>query len=446
MREFLEGLSPSAPLARFERVGLCIIAVAFIVFSLITVDREALQNWHKGDLGVYLRAAWAVRIGANPYHATDNHGWHYLYPPLLAVLLVPLADPPPSRGPIAPNVHSVLPYWVSAAIWYWFSVGCLLASLHVVASNLEEHLTTGGLPPWPRHARGWWALRILPLLVVLFYVGDGLGRGQATPIVMLCLAGCSSALLRRTSGKAGLWLGFAAALKLFPVYLLIYPVWRFDRWFLTGAALTILIGLAFPFAFMGPKAGFVAYRSFVRDRLVGESSGGGSPTVAPELHGTGTSIQSFEYMIYQSLDPDGDDLLPVPPPVYFAVHIAFSISLTMIALLAMRHRTDPLGELLFFGALMQLMIPILPVSRPHYYAIGALTSAALLAHQWSRRRGLWSGWPTVSVLFANAAVGLADALGQPQALQFGLATYAALALGGVALISGRDRVLAKAPI
>ena len=118
----------------------------------------------------------------------------------------------------------------------------------------------------------------------------------------------------------------------------------------------------------------------------------------------------------------------------------------MIALLAMRHRTDPLGELLFFGALMQLMIPILPVSRPHYYAIGALTSAALLAHQWSRRRGLWSGWPTVSVLFANAAVGLADALGQPQALQFGLATYAALALGGVALISGRDRVLAKAPI
>ena len=116
MREFLEGLSPSAPLARFERVCLCIIAVAFIVFSLITVDREALQTWHKGDLGVYLRAAWAVRIGANPYHATDNHGWHYLYPPLLAVLLVPLADPPPSRGPIAPNVNSVLPYWVSAAI------------------------------------------------------------------------------------------------------------------------------------------------------------------------------------------------------------------------------------------------------------------------------------------------------------------------------------------
>jgi hypothetical protein len=280
---------------------------------------------------------------------------------------------------------------------------------------------------------------------MLFFVGDGLGRGQATPFVMLCLAGCSSALLRRASGKAGLWLGFAAALKLYPFYLLIYPIRRLDRWFLTGAALTILIGLATPFALMGAKAGCAAYRS-LGDLLFGEVSGSGSPTVARELHGTGSRIQSFEYMIYQSLDPDGDDLLPVPPPLYFALHVVLSIVLTLIALLAMRHRTDPLGELLFFAGLMQLMIPILPVSRPHYYAIGALAATALLAHQWSRRRGMWPGWPTASVLFANAAAGFADALGQPQALQFGLATYTALGLGGLALISGRDRALAKAPI
>ena len=35
------------------------------------------------DLHVYLRAAWAVRAGADIYDVVDDNRWHYQYPPSL---------------------------------------------------------------------------------------------------------------------------------------------------------------------------------------------------------------------------------------------------------------------------------------------------------------------------------------------------------------------------
>ena len=50
------------------------------------------------DIGPYLRAAWAVRTGGDIYAitaTTDDRGWHYLYPPLFAIIMSPFAAPPP---------------------------------------------------------------------------------------------------------------------------------------------------------------------------------------------------------------------------------------------------------------------------------------------------------------------------------------------------------------
>ena len=46
----------------------------------------------KLDLDVNLRAACAVRAGESPYAVTNERGWHYNLPPLLAILLMPLAE------------------------------------------------------------------------------------------------------------------------------------------------------------------------------------------------------------------------------------------------------------------------------------------------------------------------------------------------------------------
>src|SRR5574340_419747 len=79
-----------------QRAGLGLLLLLFIGFGSMVELRGALQHTRKTDAGVYMRAAWAVRTGRDPYSITDDRGWHYAYPPLLAILMAPLADPPPS--------------------------------------------------------------------------------------------------------------------------------------------------------------------------------------------------------------------------------------------------------------------------------------------------------------------------------------------------------------
>jgi hypothetical protein len=444
MRAWLESVSPAAPLGRVEQLFLWLLAAVVLIFSFVAVDHQAIQGQRKGDLGVFLRAAWAARTGTSLYRITDDHGWHYHYPPLLAGLLIPLADPPPATSPIAPARPLALPYWLSAAIWYWFNICCLVAALHLVASALERHLSRDHVPPWPRFARGWWALRAWPLLIFLLYVGDSLGKGQLTVVLLLCLSGCAASLLDGRSLRAGVWLGIATGLKIFPAYLLIYPALRGDRRFLVGAALAVALGLLLPFAILGPTAAVAAYRELVYDRLAGEAVGDINPSVAQEMHGTNARIQSFEYILYHLQDPAGDGLESVPPRLYFLLHVGVSLLLTVAALLAMRRRADALGEFLFFAGLALLVVPISPVPRPHYYALGALAVAGIVAHEWSRRRGIWLGWSALAILLAVPAIEIAVVAEQRQLVNFGAATFAALALAAFCIAAGRNRVdLAK---
>jgi hypothetical protein len=441
MRAWFESLSPAAPLTRRERRLLWVLASLFLVFFAYALNGAVMQR--KGDLDVYLRAAWAAREGKSLYQITDGHGWHYLYPPLLASVMIPLADPPDDAP--AESRTNTLPYWLSVTLWYWFGVACVLASVQMVASALEATGASRGTPPPPRYSRGWWNLRALPLLITLCFAFDGLGRGQSTPILLLCLAGCGASILRGRSLRAGLWLGTAAIIKLFPAYLLIYPLWRRDRRFLAGAALTIVIGILLPVAIMGPSASLTAYREFIGDRMLGEAVGSGDPVVADELHGTNSRIQSFEYMLYNFVHPDPRERGPQPPTVYYLAHIGLSLLLSAGALWAMRRRGDGLAEFLFFAALVQLVVPILPVSRPHYYVFGIMALAGLFSAQWAQRPGLWVGWPVAIASLAYFFTSIVDGIDQGWALDYGVATFAALALGAFALCAARRRTIAETP-
>ena len=43
------------------------------------------------DLTVYTKAGAAFFDGRDPYTVANHRGWHYLYPPLLAIVVAPLA-------------------------------------------------------------------------------------------------------------------------------------------------------------------------------------------------------------------------------------------------------------------------------------------------------------------------------------------------------------------
>ena len=122
--------------------------VAVLAFGVLVEVRSAFLKRHMTDLGVYLRTAWALRAGEDIYDIADDNGWHYQYPPLFAILMMPLADPLPGY-----DRAGMLPFGLSVALWYVFSLGCLVFAVHRLATALEEQ--SGG-------ERRWWTLRVSP--------------------------------------------------------------------------------------------------------------------------------------------------------------------------------------------------------------------------------------------------------------------------------------------
>src|SRR6516165_11928093 len=102
-----------APLSAWERIATVGLFVSLVGFGGLVEIRSACLSRHMTDLDVYLRAAWAVRTGADFYSIMDDNGWHYHYPPLFAILLVPLADPP-----FGCDRSGMVPFAVSVIIWY----------------------------------------------------------------------------------------------------------------------------------------------------------------------------------------------------------------------------------------------------------------------------------------------------------------------------------------
>src|SRR5689334_10152746 len=83
------------PVRRWEAIGLWLLLLVFLPLGALVEYRSAFLKRRMTDLNCYLRAAWAVRQGGGDlYHVLDDNGWHYNYPPLYAILLAPLADPP----------------------------------------------------------------------------------------------------------------------------------------------------------------------------------------------------------------------------------------------------------------------------------------------------------------------------------------------------------------
>ena len=170
-------------LNRWDRISIASMLLLFVSFGVVTEIRSAFQKERKTDFGVYARAGWAVRNDIDPYAVTDDHGWHYCYPPPFAIAMTPLADPPADE----PNA-GYLSYAVSVGIWYVLSLLAVCYAVHALAIAVR--------PNDPRGSRIWWLARIVPLWVCIGGIGMTLGRGQVNLVVVAFIAMAIAASIR----------------------------------------------------------------------------------------------------------------------------------------------------------------------------------------------------------------------------------------------------------
>lgn len=356
------------PLATWQRRGLWALLAAFILFGGVVELRSAFLKRRMTDMGVYLRAAWAVRAGENIYDITDNNGWHYQYPPCLAILLTPLADPP--RGVECPGT---LPFSVLVALCYMFNLACLAFAVHWLAQALEADSSDPRVRLQPAGCRRWWALRAGPVLVCLVPICQTLMRGQVSLLLLALLAGMLSAWQRRRHTSAGLWLAGAICLKVIPAFLLVIPLWQRSWRCLAGCALGLLLGLVvLPVTVFGwPRtlAYFAEYDRKVLRPGIGAESG---DVRAKELIDiTSTDNQSLQAIIHNWIYQD-----PWTRPAHVSalirgIHYAVGGLLPIITLLAfgLRPGRSTLALVIFLGALTFNLLLLSPVTHLHYLCL-----------------------------------------------------------------------------
>jgi hypothetical protein len=375
----------TAPLSRWGKIGVVGFFVFLIAFGGLVEFRSALLSRRMGDLDVFLRAAWAVRNDADIYAITSDNDWHYLYPPLYAILMTPLADPPKDA-----DSTGYVPYKYSVAICFLLSLLSLFVGVHVLASALEECIFAGGQPAFRRR---WWLLRILPVVICFLPIGHTLMRGQVNVIVLAMLCGAAAGWIRGQSFRAGAWLAFAICIKVIPVYLLVYPICKLDRRALLGCAVGCFVGLVLiPLIAFGPertkahyetyaKAFFGPFLNLTKDERNKEE------IAQTDSVGVRNALHNWMY-------PDAGDR---PEDMHVAAKLAYLVLgfvMTFITLWPGTIRKIESTTLCAhqIAELIVLMTLFSPVSHSHYLLFCLPVAMSLLAHTWKDQPTLRVPW------------------------------------------------------
>jgi alpha-1,2-mannosyltransferase len=199
----------SAPAPRLGRrlfvlALLLLFAGLSVKYSLkVLQDRSAFRRWQPQlldlDKGVDISQAY-----------------NYPNPPVMAVLLEPLAKLPPLAG---------------ALTWFYLKVGMALLALHWVFGLVEE--PGRPFPPWAR---------ALGVLLSLKPVVDDLNHGNVNLLILFLVVAALTLYSRRRDFLAGVVLALAVACKVTPALFLPYLVWKRAWRALAGCA----VGLGWP--------------------------------------------------------------------------------------------------------------------------------------------------------------------------------------------------------
>jgi alpha-1,2-mannosyltransferase len=428
---------PDPPLERLFWWETAAIAGFFIlaaVFGVWVEIHSAFLKVRHTDLVDFLRAGWAVRNGDELYTITEDHGWHYNFPPLLAILLVPLADPPKSA-----HQTGMVPFPLSVALWYVLSLSMLGAAAHIIASTLEKTAEKNNLRRAPPSWGQWWRLRLLPILVCIAPIGFTLSRGQVNILLLLLLCATLAAIVARRPARAGLYLAGAACVKIFPFYLIVYPLWRHDWRVFIGCAAGLFIGLILiPVAVFGGYRTITYYAELNKTVLEPATIGGTDDrSRATELiNPNATDSQSFQTIINNTIRWREQISVKrrlrstsISPWVRLA-HWAIVVMATILTLARAgpRGEIDGFNEITVFSTLMVVMVLASPVCHLHYFVMALPLVAVLLMSGEADPLGYIGGrfaWVLGAYLVLNSLPLLP---GLELLRDLGMGTYAALAL------------------
>jgi hypothetical protein len=252
---------------------LSLIPLLYLNILFSVLDDLDNKGWGGADFTAYYTAASLIREGTSPYDApafgaeAQSLGFRldrpYIYFPLLAITVLPL---------------TLLPPMEAASVWFMVNTALLVLStlLMVRTLGLQKHKV---------------AVVSLLLVALTFYPAvSSTFVGQANVLLLALLVLTWHLAKRGIDGLAGACIAAASMIKVFPVCIALYFLWKSRYRIILSAFAALVVLAAFSIALVGLEP-HITYLSSIL------------PTQLVKPHPLNQSLSAFIYRMIQPEQP-----------------------------------------------------------------------------------------------------------------------------------------------
>jgi hypothetical protein len=323
-----------------------------IVLTADVLVPEIFGNGKTKDYPLWYWAGQQVLHGLNLYPSDPNTPFEFIYPPLPAVLLA-------------------IPAWFGKIPLY-LCLSLLNAVAWWMTGQFSNAMTGSGRTPGP-----W--LFALPSFVTITFIFDMFDLGQPN-LMLLALMLYGFWLLREARPWfAGSMFALATAIKVFPVAVLPYLVWR-RQWKAVASTLVFLVVFLFvlPAPFRGFEHNVTELKTWYRGMVASGSEKGFGQRDEQNWSWVNQSIIAVTHRLTRPVNYNQDD--PRKPPRYMnvadvsfktanliVVAISLAIGLGYIVVMPPASRRTERSDAEELGILFCLMTVASPLARQYYF-------------------------------------------------------------------------------
>lgn len=230
-------------LSTMERRLIPALAITALVSGFYFAGKSGSNpDAYGNDFNVYYHAAREVIGGRDPFQRSLGDWTPYIYPPLLAELIIPLA---------------VLPLPIAAYLWFLISVASVVA-----AASMSASLAFGdSRGPLNERASRRWAIAACSVMLVLRFVLDTFNLGQVNAVVAALAVAHIYFYERDRRGLSAVALVAAISIKLTPALFLVYHIAKLRVKFAVACAALLIAVTAISLVPFGPR-GLDVFQTF----------------------------------------------------------------------------------------------------------------------------------------------------------------------------------------
>ena len=354
--------------------------ICCFVLTADVLGPEIFGHGKTKDYPLWFWAGQQVLQGGDLYPHDPHTAFAFLYPPPAAILL------------------AIPTYFVKIPLYLFLSL------LNVVAWWVTAQLSNA-MTGDERTATPW--LAALPSIVMISFTFDMFDLGQPN-LVLLAMMLCGFWLLqRRCPWGSGILFALATAIKVFPLAVLPYLVWR-RQW--ASVASTVIFLIVFLIAIPTPIRGYQHNLSELKtwyQGMVGSSSEAGFGQRGDQNWSwVNQSLISLTHRLTRPVNYNQDN--PNGKPAYMnlfnldfrtanwaVLGVSAIIGLGFLAVMPGRSRRTPRSDAEELGILFCLMTVASPLARQYYFLwlffpLAVLVHRAAFDPRAAVRKGTWS--------------------------------------------------------